>query len=365
MNLNFIDADPAVIQAELVEAYEAATNKTLAPAQVERLILNAIAYREFLLRTQINEAARQNLVDFSSAPVLDFLGQLVGVSRLSATPALCTNLFTLVAGHGNVVIPAGIRVATVDGAAVFQTRVSTPVDSGTDEVEIEMECLTTGTAGNDYIAGKVTTILDPLAYVDTSANIATTAGGSEEETDEALRERIKLAPASFSTAGSRGAYIYHARTAHPTITDVAVDSPTPGLVQIFPLVEGGVATPQPILDAVELVCSGEKVRPLTDTVEVLSPTVVDYQILVELTLLTDAEQPVVGAQVNENLTAFADERRAKLGRDVNINSIVAKSMVEKVYNVNVVSPASDLIIAENEVANCTSITVNVVGLNNG
>jgi phage-related baseplate assembly protein len=304
-------------------------------------------------------------VEFSTAPVLDYLGQLVGVNRLASAPALCTNLFTLVSGHGSVVIPAGIRVATVDGAAVFQTRTATPVDSLIDEVEIEMECLAAGTAGNGYIAGKVNVILDPLAYVDTSANIGTTIGGSEEETDEALRERIRLAPASFSTAGSRGAYIYHARTAHPTIIDVAVDSPTPGLVRIFPLVEGGIDTPQQILDAVELVCSGEKVRPLTDTVQVLTPTKIDYQILVELTLLTDNPTPNAESEALANLQAFVAERQAKLGRDVTLNAIITRSMVEGVYNVNIVSPGADLIIAENEYGNCTSVAVSVVGLNNG
>lgn len=363
--LNFIDADPAAIQNELVAAYEGLTGRTLQPAQVERLVLNAIAYREFLIRTQINEAARQNLVEFSTAPVLDFLGQLVGVNRLPATPALCTNLFVLVNGHGSVVIPAGIRVATVDGAAVFQTRVATPVDALTDEVEIEMECLTEGGSGNGYAVGTVTTILDPLAYVSTSSNIDTTASGSEAETDAALRERIKLAPASFSTAGSRGAYEYHARTAHPTITDVAVDSPTPGLVQIFPLVQGGIETPAPILTAVENICSGEKVRPLTDTVQVFSPTKIDYQILVELTLLTDADQTSVVAAVEAALTTFAAERAEKLGRDITHSALIARCMVEGVYDVNIVAPVSDLVVAANEFVNCTSIAANVIGLNNG
>ncbi len=74
--------DPQAITAEIVAAYEAATGKTLYPAQVERLLIDLIAYRETLLRAAINDAARQNLVRFARAPMLDYLGELVGVRRL-------------------------------------------------------------------------------------------------------------------------------------------------------------------------------------------------------------------------------------------------------------------------------------------
>lgn len=82
MSYEVVPADPQQITAELVAAYEAATGKTLYPAQVERLLIDLIAYRETLLRAAINDAARQNLVRFARAPMLDYLGELVGVRRL-------------------------------------------------------------------------------------------------------------------------------------------------------------------------------------------------------------------------------------------------------------------------------------------
>lgn len=74
--------DPAAIAAELKAAYEAATGRTVYPAQAEQLLIDLCAYRESLCRAAINEAARQNLVAFARAPMLDYLGELVGVSRL-------------------------------------------------------------------------------------------------------------------------------------------------------------------------------------------------------------------------------------------------------------------------------------------
>lgn len=74
--------DPAAIAAELKAAYEAATGRTIYPAQAEQLLIDLAAYRESLCRAAINEAARQNLVAFARAPMLDYLGELVGVARL-------------------------------------------------------------------------------------------------------------------------------------------------------------------------------------------------------------------------------------------------------------------------------------------
>ena len=92
--IKLVADDPLAITDELVRAYEAATGKTLYPAQIERLFIDLIAYRETLVRGLINDVARQNLVAFARAPMLDFLGELVGVARLSAQPARTTLRFT-------------------------------------------------------------------------------------------------------------------------------------------------------------------------------------------------------------------------------------------------------------------------------
>lgn len=76
---NFIDRDPAQITSEMIAQYEDASGKKLYPAQAERLLIDLFAYRENLVRIAIQEAAKQNLVAYSRAPMLDYLGELVGV----------------------------------------------------------------------------------------------------------------------------------------------------------------------------------------------------------------------------------------------------------------------------------------------
>src|SRR6202044_1879607 len=87
--------DPNLILADMVAAFQAAAGRTLQPAQVERLLINLYAYRESLVRNAIQYAAEQNLLAFASFPMIDYLGQLLSVTRLASQPAVTTLQFTL------------------------------------------------------------------------------------------------------------------------------------------------------------------------------------------------------------------------------------------------------------------------------
>lgn len=265
---SFIDRDPVAITAELKAAWESTTGKTLYPGQVEALLIDLIAYRESLLRIGIQEAAKQNLVAYASAPMLDYLGELVGVYRI------------------------------------------------------------------------------------------------DDETDDQLRERIKLAPEAFTTAGSRGSYIYHAKSAHSSIVDVAVQSPSPGVVAIYPLTSTGLPD-QAVLDAVLALCSAEDVRPLTDDVQVFSPGAVDFAISVTIETYQWPDRETVESQVTAAIQAITLPAAGMLGRDITTSSIIAAATVNGVYRVTVQSPVDDIIVPPEGFANCTGITVTMGASVNG
>jgi len=379
---DFINRDPATVLAEITASYETLTGRALEPAQVEQLILNAFAYREVLVRNQIQDAALQNLVAFARYPALDFLGELVGVSRLSSQSSRTTILFTLVEGHGDIVIPQGLRVSTVDGRVNFELIEDTSVLSDVNSVSVTAIAQVAGKIGNDYALGSVSVILDPQPYLATASNTTITEGGSDEESDDQLRDRVKLAPNAFSTAGPYKAYEFWAKSASPLIIDVSVGNRhyksgdtippgksigdvIPGTVEVFPLVEGLATTPTEILDAVNAVLNADRIRPLNDIVFVSSPTAVNTTIEVDLTLYEGAVQSDIVPVVLAALQAFKDGRRKLLGQDIVKNQIINYSMEDGVYNANVISPATDLIIDETQFANITDIIVNVVGTNPG
>lgn len=261
----FVERDPAVIMTESKAKLEELLGRELQPAQVEQLILNFVVFRETLLVNRFNAGMRQMLYQFSTAPILDYIAGLVAVERLPAASAGCTVRFTLVAGHGSVLIPEGTRVSSSDGLAIFRTIDDAIIAPATMTVELSVLADVAGKVGNGYAVGTINKILDPLAFVSTVENIDVTGGGSDVESDAQLRERIKLAPSQYSSAGSRSSYKFYAKSANAMITDVSVSSPVPGSVLIVPLTNEE-ETPAQVITDVYNVCNAENVRPLTDTV---------------------------------------------------------------------------------------------------
>lgn len=356
---HFIDRDPAAITAEIVAQYEQLAGKMLYPAQAERLLIDVIAYRETLLRIGIQEAAKQNLVRYARKPMLDYLGELVGVARLPAQPARTTLRFTLEQARATpLFIPAGTRVEGGDGSAVFATDEDVSIVTGQLSVDVTATCEEPGIVGNDWQPGQISNLVDDLADVDvTAANVTVTAGGVEEEDDERLRRQIELAPESFSTAGSRLAYAFHAGRAHQSIVDVSVLSPAPGVVNVYPLLTTGLPDAA-MLSLVAAMCSDERVRPLTDQVHVLAPTPVDYTISAELVLYKNTDAVSVLAQAQAAAEAYKADRSGGLGRDIVPVQVDSALKVAGVYDVVRTAPAK-IVLSADQWARCTAINLTV------
>lgn len=358
--------DVAPVLARLQASLERNLGRTLAPADIETLILNSFAYELQLQRIAANEAFRQNLVEFATAPMLDFLGALVGVTREPATGAESVIRFNFVSGANALLLPAGIRVQSVDGLVIFRTVEALNVLAGTTTVDVDAICDTAGAAGNGYTSGNISVILDPQPFVSSAGNLDTTSGGNDAETDEQLRDRIKIAPSAFSVAGPNEAYTFFAKSTDPSIVDVACVTTAPGEVTLYALCSGGVLASSALKDKILARCNDKKVRPQNDTVLIDDPAVVEYVIDVTLTLFTDAVPADVLAQVNANLTAFRQARLNRLGQDVVISQIIGQSMIPgKVYNVAVNLPTVNTVADESTYTRCTGITVSIGGTNNG
>lgn len=103
----FLNIDPEAIKAELKQDFENMTGRILYPGQVEQMLINAFAYREYLIRSQIQESATMNLVEFSRAPFLDHLGMLVGVRRLIDSKASAVFQLDFETPHEALIMPKG------------------------------------------------------------------------------------------------------------------------------------------------------------------------------------------------------------------------------------------------------------------
>ena len=281
MGVTFISIDPVATLNEIVTDFESANNVTLSPASPEYNFCAAMAYRIVLQNERFNAAINGMLIQFSTAPLLDYLVALLGVTRLPAAYAVCTLQFTLIAGHGPVVIPQNTRVISKDGQFTFATVADCSIDANTNVVNVDAECQVAGAAANNYAIGTISQIQDIQAYLSSCSNIDVTSGGSDAETDSQLQARAQLAPASFSVAGPSAAYKAMAMSASPLIVDVAVqsqdDDPTipAGQINLYPLLAGGQLANDALLAEILSVCSAQTKRPLDDQVVVLNPAQVN------------------------------------------------------------------------------------------
>lgn len=181
------------------------------------------------------------------------------------------------------------------------------------------------------------------------------------ESDDEFRTRIILSLEGYTSAGSRGSYIFHALSASGDCKDVAVGSLTPGTVNVAVLSRtGSGAAPAETIAAVVEALNAEVVRPLCDTVVVASAQIVNYSIQASLTVFPGTGQAEVLASATAAAEAYAAEQH-RIGRDITRSGIFAALHQPGVQNVAITSPAADIANAWNQAPNCTGISVTIGG----
>ncbi|KAE9526063.1 baseplate J/gp47 family protein [Testudinibacter aquarius] len=186
---------------------------------------------------------------------------------------------------------------------------------------------------------------------------------AEYETDDRFRTRIQLSLESKTTAGSRNSYYWHTLTASTDVKDAEITSPQPGTVDVTVLSKKtqGQAD-SALINIVKTALNAEDVRPLTDTVNVKSATIISYNINAELTLYPSTAEAVILEKVQSAVRQFV-ENKHKLGFDITLSAIYASLHQEGVQNVQLKAPTADLVIQPTQVGYCTAININVGGRN--
>ena len=232
----------------------------------------------------MNDSAKQATLRYARGEVLDALGEFAGVvSDRGNAGNDSAPLLSERSSKPNIIIPKGTR-ATSDYTRYFATTETAALQAGSLYVDIEAESTEGGSSYNEIPEGEINVLVDLIPYIDAVSNTAETSGGGDVESDEDLRQRIRLSPSGKSTAGPKNAYRYFAISADSSVADAHVNSPSPGVVVITPILYGGQIPDQDILNKVLEACNADDVRPLTDFVQVTPPTTQSYDI--ELTYYT-------------------------------------------------------------------------------
>jgi phage-related baseplate assembly protein len=362
--VEFLTTDAETIQAEIITAYEAISGRTLAAGDPVRLFLLGIADILIQQRNAINTAAQQNLLSYAQDGYLDALGNYLSVDRLSASKATTTLKFTLSQALANdYVVSAGTEVT--NGVVTFATDEELIIPAGDLYSSVSATCTTEGAIGNDYLPGQISTLVIGLTFVASAENTTITTGGADQESDAEYAERIRIAPNSFSVAGPVKAYIYHAMSVSSAVIDVSVVSPTPGLVQVYPLLEGGVLPGQEVLDQIKEHLSSDDIRPLTDEVEVLSPVTHEYSIVVDywISAADKAKAESIRTAVEAAVEEYRLWQQGRIGRDITPAQLICKVVSAGASRIDsaTMQPANFVQLEDNTIAQCTGVTITYKG----
>ena len=367
-DIAFAEKDPDVITQEVLSLYENLSGRTLARSDPVRLFLDAVILIIIQQRNLIDYAAKQNLLAYAEGEFLEHIGAMLGVSRLPASPAKCTLLFTAeTLSENDRIIPAGVRAAK--GGDIFLTDTDCVIPAGEFTGEVPATATTSGSALNGYVPGEVNALLDALPFRVKVSNSSTTAGGTDLEDDESLRERIQIAPEKFSTAGPKNAYVYWALTANSDIADVAVIGPPviePGHVYIYPLMKGGELPDSQVVRQVFEVCNREDIRPDTDYLTVKCPSVVDYNVKVSFWVdeKKAASALLLAGQVEAAVNDWVLWQKGALGRDINPSELVHRMVAAGAKRVEVEAPEFR-VLEDWEVGIAGDVEISYAGLERG
>lgn len=357
MTIKFMETDAQTVYDTIMNNLTDEVNEPLYPGDERRIFGEALAMVLMLIYNDLNDAGKQKALSYASGEVLDALGERVGVTRIEPTAAHDTFRFSLDAVQAvNVIIPQGTRI-TQDGVIYFSTDNIAVITAGSLYVDVEATCQEVGEDYNGIDAGNINVLVDLIPYVSGVINLNGTDGGDNGEEynddgDEKLRERIRLANSAFSVAGPEEAYKYHVLSADPDIIDAYIDSPSANVINIYPLLTGG-DIPDDNMIAIVTAALNDSVRPMTDNVTVQKPTQVDYDINVKYYCTKDNEVEAVNLMESDGgaIDAYIEWQCGALGRDISPDALrrLALSSIDNnnvVERLDIVSPVFTEISAD-------------------
>jgi len=339
--VNFAEKDTDLIVSEMISSFESEAGRKLFPSDPMRLLILTFANYIVMQRNKIDDSAKQNFLKYAREGYLENLSALLDVKRLGAAPAVTTLKFAISAVQPSAVtIPKGTRV-TPGNKIYFCTMEDADISQGRLYIEVEAECTEAGEVGNNFYPGQINKLTDPFPYFESVENITISQGGSDVEGLDSLRERTRIAPESFSSAGATGAYQFWAKTASQLISDVSVESPEPGVVEIIPLLKDGELPSEDILNKVFKECNDQKRRPLTDLVKVRMPETVKYNVSLKYYISRSKSSLGLSIQnkVNESIQGYVIWQKSALGRDINPSELIRLIMATGAKRVEIQEPA--------------------------
>lgn len=311
---------------QLLEDCELAVRLWSAAAQIQALEAQA----EWVLGQSFPQTAAGIYLDRHAA--------VRGMTRQAASRAVGSLTFSLANTQTVTVSIPAETVCMTEGAVRFQTTEDALIPAGETEVTVQAEAVETGSGGN-VGAGAVCVLTACPVAVTAVTNRDAFVGGSAEETDEALRERLMD---SFHRLpnGANAAWYEQTAGLHTGVAAAKAVGKARGVGTVDVYVSTPAGVPDEGLLA-ELQETFRKSREIAVDVQVKAPTA--YTVDVEMTV-EPAEGAVfseVKAEVEAVLSDFFGGKL--LGKAVKLAELYSRVYaLEHVDNCRITAPAADV-----------------------
>lgn len=313
----------------------------LGKADDRRIILQTGAYYIFQGYLYLDNAGKMGLLKYSRGDYLENLGAMKHVAREEPRSATTTIRFQMNEERTSAVgIPKGTRLSAGD-QVYFSTDEYCEILPGQMFVETGATCTVTGSRGNQYDIGDIKTIVDPVPYIDSGWNVTKPENGFDwEEDDPSYRERIYIAPASYSTAGTEDSYEYFIRKYNPDITDIRITVPEDCVVRIQYLLKGGVVPGEESMHGLWEYLSTKERKVLCDKLEIVAPVQVPYDLNLRYYINQSDKNrsDIIQKQVDLAIEEYILWQRNRMGRDINPDMLRNKIIGAGAKRVEVGSP---------------------------
>lgn len=330
--IDFIETDAGWIYDMVISKLEENVKEPLYPGDERRIYGEGFSAVVAALFHYMNDKCRQSLLRYARGVVLDAMGERVLCPRHGPSCARVETLrfFVMHPLTRNAVIPLGTK-ATPDNTVYFETTAPAVLSAGSLFVDVTAQCTVGGTVGNGYRSGSITTMVDLVPLIGGVTNIEESHGGDDgepydEEGDKRYRERIRLAPASFSTAGSEAAYKHWVFSADAGIRDVAVVSDhEAGTIDIVVLMNNGQGPDEEVTEKILSVVNDKKIRAMNDLLSVQPPEFPVYDIRIKYYITSETEAAAIQAVegVGGAVDRYKEWQDGAMGRDVNPDKLRA------------------------------------------
>lgn len=299
MLLEKVDYEKILSDLKLIATKELDDVKLLESDSLSAL-LECFAYREMLLRCEINEKIKALLIEYARNDDLDKLVAFYGIKRLKGVKPKALIEFNL-----NTILDTDVIIPK---DAIFHSNTSEVARLDDDVIIKSGELVSIGTITlNKFIKSssiKCELLQTPLPFLIECKQKSDFKNGANAESDEDLRTRAILSLEKPSTAGSINAYIYHTKSANAKIKDVKVLNGGAGIVRIIIKSNNDINA----LEDAQNALNDEKTRPLTDIVKV--EEAIKKQITINATIhkydmFSEYKRDDLELKINENISLSA------------------------------------------------------------